>query len=370
MFKLEAMNAKYGDCLLLHYGDGKIVLIDAGPATVYRNVLEPRLEELRGGGNKRLSIRLAMVSHIDDDHIHGILDMLNKLKQAQDDNDVLKYDIVELWHNSFKDGMKVADASFPAEVAANVSPSGIGDGIVPAGNDWSEDFRADLASVGQGGKVRDLAKALALDVNSDFDKLVMAKAGDYPVIDLGDGLTLQVLGPSAERLELLKKEWAKKTAAQKADPAEVADYVEKTASNLSSIVVMANFDGKRMLLTGDSRGDDVLAGLEGAGLLAPGGTIELEVLKVPHHGSWRNLASDFFERIRPDHYVFSADGKYGNPDEPTLQALVAARGDDDYTIWLTNHVQHADDALAALKPGRAFTVEVREEPARSVVVAP
>ena len=97
--------------------------------------------------------------------------------------------------------------------------------------------------------------------------------------------------------------------------------------NLSSIVVLAEADGKSMLLCGDARGDHVLTGLETAGKLAAGGTLALDILKLPHHGSIRNVDHDFFARLPARHYVISADGRDGNPESATLEAIAAlARG--------------------------------------------
>jgi hypothetical protein len=90
-----------------------------------------------------------------------------------------------------------------------------------------------------------------------------------------------------------------------------------------------------MLLTGDANGKFVLSGLEAAGLLEEGGSMHVDVLKLPHHGSIRNVDVPFFERIRADHYVASADGSFGNPDPPTLQMIADVRQGDDYTIHLT-----------------------------------
>lgn len=48
--ELEALPARHGDCMLLHFGskkDPKLALIDGGPAGVYHEVLLPRLDEIR-----------------------------------------------------------------------------------------------------------------------------------------------------------------------------------------------------------------------------------------------------------------------------------------------------------------------------------
>jgi hypothetical protein len=76
--------------------------------------------------------------------------------------------------------------------------------------------------------------------------------------------------------------------------------------------------------------------------MEPEGTIEVDILKVPHHGSANNLNDDFFERIIAKHYVFSGDGEHGNPERESLEMLLNARGDDDYVIHLTYPVKELD----------------------------
>ena len=50
MFRLEAIFAKHGDCLLLHYGADdphpRWLLIDGGARGVYASFLKPRLEQI------------------------------------------------------------------------------------------------------------------------------------------------------------------------------------------------------------------------------------------------------------------------------------------------------------------------------------
>ena len=132
-----------------------------------------------------------------------------------------------------------------------------------------------------------------------------------------------------ELLALQKKhdDWLKKLKEKGKIPRQaLAAYVDKSVPNLSSIVVLAKAGGKTMLLTGDARGDKILEGLELVGALEPGGTLHVDLLKVPHHGSANNLDAGFFERITADHYVFSGNGEHGNPERETLEMLFDARG--------------------------------------------
>jgi len=44
-----------------------------------------------------------MVSHIDSDHVAGMVDFAGELVTAQQDSEPLRYDVRTLWHNSFDD---------------------------------------------------------------------------------------------------------------------------------------------------------------------------------------------------------------------------------------------------------------------------
>ena len=90
-----------------------------------------------------------------------------------------------------------------------------------------------------------------------------------------------------------------------------------------------------MLLTGDARGDFIMEDLERDKLLPKTKPMHLDILKVPHHGSDRNVDISFFERITADHYIISGDGEHGNPERETLEMIERARGTDDYTIYFT-----------------------------------
>ncbi len=62
----------------------------------------------------------------------------------------------------------------------------------------------------------------------------------------------------------------------------------------------------------------------------------LDVLKMPHHGSIRNCSEKFLQTFVAKHYVFSANGKFDNPDAPTLEALVKMHGKREITLHFTN----------------------------------
>ena len=94
-------------------------------------------------------------------------------------------------------------------------------------------------------------------------------------------------------------------------------------------------DGRTILFTGDSRGDDLVDGLNGSSMDDGTGEFKIDILKVPHHASSRNLTRDFFQRVIADHYIISADGKYGNPSKDVLRWIVETQGTRGYEIHLT-----------------------------------
>jgi hypothetical protein len=356
LFSLDVVRARKGDCLLLHYGsedDPRLIMIDGGPRGVYGPHLKPRIEEIRearGLGKKDpLAVDLLMVSHVDDDHIQGILDLTREL--IQDDSRLVQ--VLSFWHNSFENII----GSTPTELTAAftnqfgaASMGGDPSGLTVDAEEEEEVIVSSLkvlASIQQGAQLRrDAVDNLQWPLNPEFDEGLILASETGEALDMEDGLKFTVVGPMLPELKKLHEkhqEWLKELEKKGKTPEEVLSaYVDKSVPNLSSIVVLAEAGEKKMLLTGDARGDKILEGLELVGLMEKGGTMHVDLLKVPHHGSANNLDNDFFERITADHYVFSGDGEHGNPERESLQMLLDARGDAEYTIHLTYPVQELD----------------------------
>jgi hypothetical protein len=188
-------------------------------------------------------------------------------------------------------------------------------------------------------------RKLKLRVNPEFDgKLVMA-TDDSARVDIGKGLTITVIGPMQAEVAALQKEhaaWLKKHKDDKRTKSALAAFTDTSVPNLSSIVMLAEVDKKRMLFTGDAQGDKILQGLELVGLVQPGGKMHVDLLKMPHHGSDRNMDRIFFRRITADHYVFSGNGEHGNPERETLQMLLDESGDATFMLHLTYPIEEID----------------------------
>ena len=375
VFSLEALQAFHGDSLLVHAGSAAepvLLLVDGGPSGTWERSLRPRLEELRAerAGDGALQIDLAMVSHIDSDHVAGMIDFAGALVTQRLDSEPLRHVVGTLWHNSFDDvlGDDADDLRATAlEILSRPVADRVADEVRAAG-------LAVVASVAEGRELRDQARTLGWSVNAPFDGPVVLAQEGVRTITLGS-LRLTVVCPHAAQLERLHaawERWLKEHPKAVADPAAARASRDTSPYNLASIVVLAECGGKRMLLTGDARDDHVLAGLDAAGIARDGRT-HVDILKLPHHGSIRNIRAEFFDRVTADHYVISANGRHGNPETETLTLIADSRPDDNFTIHLTNRVgtdtleQRLDAFLAAKEAaGRAYGVSFRAEDALSL----
>lgn len=347
-FTLDVVRARKGDCLLLHFGTPRkpgLVLIDGGPAGVYGPQLRPRIAALRGmrklDDTQALPVDVLLVSHVDDDHIKGVLDLTAELRRQKGDQEPLLVQVSTLWHNSFDDLLDTTPDQLKVEASWGAAALG---GKTEIADDVERDVAKVLASIGQGRDLRNDAALLQWETNAPFKGLIMAAAGARPTA-LGN-LRITVVGPMRAELEALQRahDTFLKTSRKAATASVPAAFVDSSIPNLSSIVLLVESGGKRMLLTGDARGDKVLEGLELTGHLKKGArsTMHVDVLKVPHHGSSNNMETIFFKRVTADHYVFSGDGEHGNPERETLEMLFEARGRSPFTLHFTYPIAEID----------------------------
>ena len=350
---LDVRRARKGDCLILHFGSKKdpgLGIIDGGPSQVYKPFLKPRLDEIRKkrklGEDDPLPVDFLMVSHIDDDHINGVLELTKELLEAKAAQRPLPLRINGVWHNTFDDIIGNSPKELTASVTAAFGAASLNGEPDVEGLD--ADVAKVFASVDQGFRLRDDIRGLKLRINPGFNGgLVIAKKG-AKTIDMGKGMKFTVVGPMHDEVVDLQKAhdaFLKKNKPAKATAGLLAAFTDNSVANLSSLVVLAEAGQKRILLTGDARGDKVLEGLELAGVLKADGksTTHVDVFKVPHHGSDRNADPILFRRVTADHYVFSGNGEHGNPERATLQMLLDERGEaDDYTIHLTYPIDEID----------------------------
>ncbi|GAA3099679.1 MBL fold metallo-hydrolase [Rhizobium viscosum] len=347
MIILEALNALYGDCLLLRYTDEQSTreitwVIDGGPRAekidgkpfaVWKDALLPRLRELTN--ERPIPIDLGMVSHIDDDHINGLQKVTNILSAAGPGNPAeLKF--ARFWFNSFE--AIIGHSAVQGLSADGLQPQNLGAAFKIHIDD--EEAEAVIESVGQGiSLAADLGK-LHLASNTPINGLISSAKGQEPI--KLDGAQIIILGPRKNRLDALREEWTKalQKPTKEAREAAVASLflpdskLDKSVPNLSSLAMLVKIRGKRILLTGDAQGKDLAEAWDEIGLSDEDAAVD--ILKIPHHGSSRNNPEIFLRKFPAKHYVISADGKYDNPDAQVVEAIVAINKGRDFTIHFTN----------------------------------
>jgi glyoxylase-like metal-dependent hydrolase (beta-lactamase superfamily II) len=211
-FSLDVLRARKGDCLMLHYGTKSsphLFMIDGGPSDVYKPQLKPRLTQLRKArglaADAPLPVDVLMVSHVDDDHIKGVLDLTKELRAQKTNREPQLLRVTSLWHNCFDDLLDTTPEELTAEAGFGTAAL---EGTIDLEDQEQLDVAKVLASIPQGRTLRDDATFLAQGtqdwkVNHKFGgKLILAGKASQPV-SLG-GVTFTVIGPMQPELEALR----------------------------------------------------------------------------------------------------------------------------------------------------------------------
>lgn len=347
MLTASFLDAAHGDACLIRWPDNdgrqRTMLVDGGPATIYKNRILPHLTRHRVD-----VLDMVCVTHVDDDHIAGVIRLLKDIDRARSANDLPRFQVNGLWFNDV------------AELVNSVEPGlALSDPAAAAGDPVL------AASYRQGRELGTLAVRLGLLGNAPFNSLI--RQGTHGLVH---DLHVTAVTPNQIALDRLAERWRRALLQPSAEVVAAAKQ-DHSVSNLSSITLHLRHGERTALLTGDARGDHIIAGLAAGGLLDSDRPLHIDVLKLPHHGSPKNVTCEFFQHLTADHYVISTDGhRHDHPDTETLNMLVESRSAaDEYTIYLTNPVVRALDTLEDLQRGRAFRVEVRADADFGVTIA-
>jgi len=318
--KLHVVQAEYGDCLLLTSETGKnstTILVDGGPYQTFEKHLKPTLQKLPKNGK----LDLVVLSHIDNDHIIGLVDLFGQIKDERGKGSKELVKISKLWHNSFNDLLQIKEdpdtffknsflsLNFGSEDEKKIMDKSIAS-IIMTGFQQASDLSS-------------MAKSLKVPVNSEFDKLILTS--NIPKIIKLNDITFHILGPSEKNLEKLRKQWMDWRNKKELHHKLVFDLfqiLDKSVPNLSSIMLLVESNNKKILFTGDGSGDEVISALSKDSMLDNQGKFHVDILKVPHHGSDRNVTPDFFNKVTADYYVISANGRDDNPSLNTLKWII------------------------------------------------
>jgi ribonuclease BN (tRNA processing enzyme) len=343
LLKLFIVQAEYGDCFLLQSSDSHnavSILVDGGPSHTYERSLKPTLDAILP--NKNLD--LVVLSHIDNDHVLGLLELFEAITDQKESRGSEIYKIGCLWHNSFPDLIASTDNlnKFMRSIKSSNDFTAIGDP-----NTISEiSALGALKGVSEGKDLTKLAEALNIPINPQFDGDIITT--DRKVIGI-DGLNIHILGPTPKNLEKLRKTWDDWLKSHPQSLITPEDYgalqiLDASITNLSSIMFMVESKGRKLLFAGDGLGRDIVEVLSEENMLNTEGRIHVDILKVPHHGSERNSSEQFFETVTADIYIISANGRDDNPSFSTLEWIIESGKQDDrnITIVATNKTENIE----------------------------
>jgi beta-lactamase superfamily II metal-dependent hydrolase len=359
--KLTVFQSDKGDCLLLTSADQKCILVDGGMSSSYTRHVAPSLSRLE-------ALDLVYLSHIDQDHIAGILNLMDnvvawrvhdmQLASGNTHHPKPKVprppEVRAIWHNAFHE--QIGDNAGPVADMLAATSTALSAANTTAIKELAIAHQSLATSVAEAIRLsrRVGDRQLGIPLNQEFGgKLMFVKDGQ-PILELGS-LTIHVIGPFEEDLRNLRRDWndwLRKNRARLEDIRRKARKDEEslglseadrlvrstislaeslgrrkevTPPNLASLMLFVEEEDKTLLLTGDGHADDILKGLETQGKLDGAGRIHVNALKVQHHGSEHNIHRDFCDRVTADHYVFCGNGEHKNPDPQVVELIVRSR---------------------------------------------
>lgn len=326
---IEALPASYGDCLLVSCpvrGGIWRLLIDTGPDESWPT-LRQRLADLPSRDDGRRVVDLAIVSHIDHDHIGATRQLFA--------DEELQLSFGDVWFNARHHLVRgVAEAETLAAILG--------------------------------------APLRALPWNTAF--------GGGPVVTPGDGAfvelpvspghpRLTLLSPTPKRLARLATVWdaelenlrARRSNTEAAGDrgSEFPDLDglathkstrDQSAPNGSSIALLVEHRGASALLAADSF--STVLGSALLGLARHRGSplpLRIDAFKLSHHGSRANLMPELLRAVQANHYIVSTDNtRFGHPNDETLARVILYGGDAPtlcFNFATAQNLRWADPAL-------------------------
>jgi beta-lactamase superfamily II metal-dependent hydrolase len=324
MFEIEMLPAREGDCLWLRYGSVRKpyqILIDGGRASTAKE-LRGRLRSLPPN---QKTFELLIVTHVDRDHIEGILQLLEDPK--------LSVRFKDIWFNGYDHLRAVKLETFGAVQGERLSTA-----LINRKLSWNRLWKRKAVCLGPKG---------------------------LKTIRLPGAMTLTLLSPDRAKLTKLIPVWEKECKKAGLIPGSRGQHsgikgletlggidveqlaltpfkTDKGEPNGSSIAVLASYGGKKALLAGDAHADRIIESIKIYKKSAK--RLKLDAFKVAHHASEHNVSRQLIELVDCRRFLVSTKGAYLNHPTPAALARILKFGGkgaqiffnyrNDYTrIW-------------------------------------
>lgn len=300
---VHVLPALDGDCILLQAEtDGALlasILIDGGRAGAYVR-WKPIVDRLVA---TRPVLDLVVVTHLDADHIGGIVALLEDEKRS--------LTIGEVWFN----GRDQVEAAL----------------LVQA--------EQEAFSVKQADRLSQVIRSLSIPMNASLGSGPVHSEISDPRAKIGP-FEISVLTPSRTKLAAMSGPWEAALQAvadqSRAAPngleklgtstidvrslAAAPDVADTAKPNGSSIGLLIKAFGRKLLFAGDCHPDDMSSALDR--IRADDTPLELDIFKVSHHGGRTSTSKAVLSRLVADIYAFSTDSSHRDHPDDTVVAKV------------------------------------------------
>ena len=122
--------------------------------------------------------------------------------------------------------------------------------------------------------------------------------------------------------------------------------LDNSKTNAQSAIIIARCNGKKILLPGDSTPDKLSKALDN---YRKGEVLKFDLVKLPHHGSYKSITKDILEKFECLDYVVSTNGKqFNHPNKKMILKVVSwgkRKGDENIFF----HLNYYDDLYKKMK---------------------
>ncbi|MGX9732496.1 MBL fold metallo-hydrolase [Janthinobacterium aestuarii] len=377
-----------GDAFLLVKNDPDpyAILIDGGYPVTFKNFIRSDLEILAAKGFK---LDVVLATHLDADHISGLLEFFKQNGKADAPNII---SVGQVWHNSLRSVSSLAPAILSAlntgdrQILQAICQRGM---PAPSGAKIPSEISARHASS---------LGALLLGGGYDWNM----SEGKGRIVEgvfqrFGDQLSIEVIGPPPERLDKLKACWlaamrklgftgavvggpefddayeflstyddlrAAVHLAPKQIRGSTSDELSKrhepdpSLANGSSIAVILHVMGAKLLFLGDAWASDIHSYLSRT--YVGEHPVQFDVIKISHHGSALNTSVELLKLADAPVYLVSTDGGgHDHPDFSVLKAIVDRPSAYQRRLYFS-HSTPASRRLKQYASQNSLNVEINE----------
>ena len=296
--KFEFLEAGYGDCILISTDEGTNILIDGGLSPT-AEIIKDKVKELK----KKNELDLVVLTHIDNDHICGLIALLREENR--------KIKINKLWFNS-----------------ANLEIS----------KETSEKAK---------GQAIHFEKFINNEKIPYSNNIYLEKDNKDKTYEINE-IELKLLSPMVEDVEELNKNWIneeekdcrgrkvdEKNSQLCIDTRKIEEVEQKfsnelkegliqknTLENQSSIAFILKYKGKEFLFLADADIEVINNSLERLGY-SKNNPLKVEFVKLSHHGSKNNINHRFLDLVDTEEYITLTNCKnFQHPDKETLSLII------------------------------------------------